>query len=77
MGNRIPEYLTCRDSISKLAELFDPLGKRGPIIVGMKFDTNELTTRKLDWDDRIPDDLEKIWVDNFQMIHELRDVIYL
>ena len=40
----------------------------------MKIDMNELTTRKLDWDDRIPDDLKKIWVDNFQMTKELRCV---
>ena len=42
----------------------------------MKIDMNELTTRKLDWDDRISDDLKKIWVDNFQMIQELRDVTF-
>ena len=27
-------------------------------------------------DDRIPDELKKIWVDNFQMIQELRGVTF-
>ena len=42
----------------------------------MKFDMIGLRTRKLDWDDRIPDYLKKISVDNFQMIQELQDGIF-
>ena len=76
MDSKIPENVTRRDCVGKVAELFDPLGKIAPIIAGMKIDMNQLTTRKLDWDDRIPDDLKKIWVDNFEMIQELRDVTF-
>ena len=56
----IPENLTKRDCVSRVAEIFDPLGKVTPIVCGLKLDISELSTRKLDWDDVIPDDLRKI-----------------
>ena len=54
-----------------MAELFDPLGKVTPIISGMKLDIHELHARKLEWDDRIPDDLRKIWISNFELMQEI------
>ena len=33
-----------------------------------------LSTRKLDWDDVIPDDLRKIWRTNFEIIDEISTV---
>ena len=41
---------------------------------GIKVDINKLTSRKLDWNDKIPDDLRKIWDNNFEMIQELGNV---
>ena len=56
--------------MSRVAEIFDPLGKMTPIVCGLKLDISELSTRKLDWDDVIPDDLRKIWRTNFEIIDE-------
>ena len=67
----IPGNLSKRDCIGKVAELFDPLGKVTPIINGMKLDIHELHARKLEWDDRIPDDLRKIWISNFELMQEI------
>ena len=35
---------------------------------------HELTIRKLAWDDVVPDDLRKIWKDNFELINEIGQV---
>ena len=67
----IPEKLTKRNCVSKVAEIFDPLGRVTPLTSGLKLDINELTLRKLDWDDQIPEDLRQIWLLNFEMIKEI------
>ena len=71
---KIPEKLTKLDCVSKIAEIFDPTGRAAPILAGFKSDRSVLTERKLDWEDRIPDDLRKIWTDNFEMMQELKHV---
>ena len=71
-----PEVLTRRDCVSKVPEVFDPLGKVASIIGGMKIDMHELITRKLDWDDQIPDELKCGWLKNFETIQELRNVTF-
>ena len=37
----------------------------------MKLDLHELVTRKLDWDDQIPDDLRQIRISNFELMEEI------
>ena len=72
----VPEKLTRRDCVSKVSQIFDPFGRVSPIIGGMKIDMHELVSRKLDWDDQIPDDPNTIWVQNFETILELRHVTF-
>ena len=72
----VPEVLTRRDCVGKLSEIFDPLRRVTPITCGIKVDINELTSRKLHWDDKIPGDLKKIWDNNFEMIQELGNVTF-
>ena len=60
--------------MSGVAEIFDPLGKMTPIVCCLELDISELSTRKLDWDDVIPDDLCKIWRTNFVIIDEISRV---
>ena len=62
----IPEDLMMRDCAGKVGEIWDPLGRLTPIVAGMQLDIHELHTRKLDWDDKIPHDLRKIWLSNFE-----------
>ena len=70
----IPADLLRIDCVSKVAEIFDPTGRATPITGGFKIDRQQLTLRKLDWEDRIPDDLRKLWVSNFEMMQELRNI---
>ena len=53
-----------------------PLSKVTPITCGSKLNVNELSRKKLDWGDTIPDDLRKVWVDNFQLINEIGTVTF-
>ena len=57
-----------------MAEVFDLTGWFTPIIAHMKLDLHELVTRKLDWDDTIPDELRNIWVSHLEMIKEITQV---
>ena len=70
----IPESFTRRHCVGKVSEIFDPLGRVSPILAGMKIDINELSSRKLEWDDPIPSDLKTTWIKNFQTIQELQNV---
>ena len=54
-----------------MAEIFDMLGKMTPITAGMKLDVSELCTRRLDCDDKIPDDLKGIWKSNFELMSNI------
>ena len=63
-------------ALVKFLKFFDPLGKVAPIIGGMKINMHELVTRKLDWDDQIPDELKCVWLKNFETIQELRNVTF-
>ncbi|MEO1895331.1 MAG: hypothetical protein ABGX32_03585, partial [Methylococcales bacterium] len=73
---KVPENFTRRDCVSKVSEVFDPLGKVSPIIGGMKIDLHELISRQLDWDDLIPCDLKDLWLKNFETIQGLRNVTF-
>ena len=70
MNNQNCEF-TRRDCVARVAEGFDILGKITPIISGFKYDLRTLISRKLDWDDKIPTDLQALWVSNFESIKEL------
>ena len=70
----IPHKLTRRDCASKVAEIYDPLGRLTPITSGMKIDINQLTLRKLDWDDEIPESLRGVWSSHFEMMQEIGSI---
>ena len=72
----IPQRLTRRHCASKVAEVFDMLGRLTPVTIAMKLDLHELVQRKLDWDDAIPDDLRHIWKSHFELMQEINDVKY-
>ena len=42
----------------------------------MKLDLHELVLQKLDWDDKIPDNLRPIWESHFQMMNKIKTLKY-
>ena len=74
LSGKIPGVVTRRDCVSRAAQIFDPTGRLTPLTSGFKIDMNELCMRKLDWDDELPEDLRKIWRDNFEMMEEINSI---
>ena len=72
----IPEKLTMRDCVGKVAEIYDPLGKITPLLAGMKLDVSHLLRSGLSWDDQLPDNLRGVWESNFEMLQEIGKIKY-
>ena len=67
--NSIPEILTRRQCLSKVAEVFNITGMI--ITAAMKMELHLLVQRKVNRDDSIPDDLHHVWLSHFETIKEL------
>ena len=72
----IPEKLSRRNCVSKVAEIFDMTGMLTPLTAAMKLDFHELVKRKLDWDDIIPNNLQPIWYSHFNTMAEIGNLRY-
>ena len=40
----------------------------------MKIELHELTNRKLDWDDILPNNVQKLWKSHFEMMNEIKNL---
>ena len=67
----IPIKLTRRICSSKVGEVCDLIGLLVPITARLKLDLHDLVILKLNWDDEIPEELRKLWKDNFDLINQL------
>ncbi|XP_037932583.1 uncharacterized protein LOC119667365 [Teleopsis dalmanni] len=54
---------TKRSATSDLARLFDPLGLLSPVVVMAKIFIQELWNLKMDWDEKLPTELHKQWLE--------------
>lgn len=72
--NKNPEKLTRRYCVSKVAQIFDIAVKLVWINAAMKLNLHELLLRKLDWDDKISDNLLQIWNPNFKVMSETTEL---
>jgi hypothetical protein len=52
------------------------LGLATPITAGFKLDLHQLCELKLDWDDKVPEELLDKWVSNMEKIQELRGMTF-
>ncbi|XP_076658358.1 uncharacterized protein LOC143362242 [Halictus rubicundus] len=55
------ERCTKRSILSQVAQLFDPLGLLGPVIIKAKLIMQELWKANLNWDETIPQSLQNKW----------------
>ncbi|GFV78772.1 integrase catalytic domain-containing protein [Trichonephila clavipes] len=58
-----------KDVLSEIARVFDPLGLLSPCIVFMKILLQELWKLNLEWDEPIPEDLNKQWTTFRKELH--------
>lgn len=63
---QLPSYkaLTKRQVLSCIAQMFDPLGFIGPIVVTAKILMQKIWSSKIEWDEQLPSELQRMW-DNF------------
>jgi hypothetical protein len=54
--------VTKRSILSVIAQLFDPLGLLGPVILKAKLLLQQIWALKLNWDDRVPESIESTWL---------------
>ena len=70
----IPEKLSLRNCVSRSSEVFDTMGLVAPILAGIKLDVTKLHKECELWEDPIPSHLKEIWIENFGVIDELRNL---
>ena len=70
----VPDVLTRRDCVRKVAEIYDLTGKVTPLTASMKADLRILINNQLGWDDKIPDELRGVWTNHFEMMQEIDKV---
>ena len=79
-GNRedletfVPKKMTRKMAVSKLASVWDLMGKFAPLLGAMKLDVRKTTKMTLGWTDPMPDILRTKWLDNLWMIEQLKGI---
>ena len=72
----VPKQLSRRQVTSKLASIWDILGKLAPIMTGLKLDLRETFKETDGWDTAMPPELREKWMKNFLLIEKLRGLKY-
>ena len=62
---------TKRNLLSVTSGVFDPLGYATPVTAKFKLDMHTLVKLNLGWDDLVPQDYLRNWVENFEVIQKL------
>ena len=65
---------TTRVALSKTMGVFDPLGLAVPKTSKLKVDLNYVCSLRYEWDVLLPESLLDTWVENLEMIQELKDL---
>ncbi|XP_043258045.1 uncharacterized protein LOC122400588 [Colletes gigas] len=55
--------ITKRVLLSQIAQLFDPLGLLGPVIIKAKIIMQQLWKSAIDWDDLVPQSIKQAWLE--------------
>ena len=74
LENFVPRKLTKRKLASKVAALYDLMGKFAPVLAGLKLDLRIVNKVTEGWDDPVPDDLRNKWIQNFWTMEKLRGI---
>ncbi|XP_044741951.1 uncharacterized protein LOC123302922 [Chrysoperla carnea] len=64
--------VTKREILSSIAKLFDPLGLMAPACVSAKIIMQMIWRSKVEWDDKVPNDILELWIPLKGKLFELR-----
>jgi hypothetical protein len=76
LKENLPSTLTKRICLEQTAKVYDPLGLLGPHTLMAKILLRKVWQLQLGWDDPIPPDLRKQWVDHFYNSFELDEISF-
>ena len=74
MDSFIPKKLTRRKIASKVASIFDLMGKLAPVLAGLKVDLKDVVKITAGWDDSVDANIRSKWVENFWKIEQLKGI---
>ena len=72
-----PEKITRTNCTSVTARIYDIQGLLAPLTLKLKSDLRTLISYEPSWTASIPDHQRAIWINNFKMIEEVRDILYV
>lgn len=67
-------FITKTIILSVTSQIFDPLGLIGPFTIRAKLLLQMLWKLKIDWDIRIPNDLEQKWISHCQQLKTINEI---
>lgn len=72
----LPEItsFTKRNFLSEIAKLFDPLGLLAPVVITYKILFQRLWLLNLSWDDYLPEDITKEWIQHRSKMKALENI---
>ena len=73
----VPTNLTRRMCTSVPARLYDITQKLAPLHLRLKHDLRKLIKINPSWDAQISAELRQRWIENFQLIEDVRDILYI
>ena len=72
-----PEKITRTNCTSVTARICDIQGLLAPLTLKLKNDLGTLISFEPSWTNSIPDHQRSTWIQNFKMIEEVRDILYI
>ena len=73
----VPTTLSRRMCTSVTARIYDVTGILAPLTLKLKFDLRKILRVDPDWDKPVGEDLRRRWIENFEFIEEMRDILYV
>ena len=73
----VPGKLTRRMVTSAVAKMWDMMGKITPVTLRLKHDLRKLTAESPEWDAVISQLARGLWIQNFEIMENVRDIIYV
>ena len=74
--SEIPSVLTKRMCLSQVNGIYDPLGLVAPFTIKAKILLRKMWGIKLDWDDSMPENMRKDWIEFFKELFEVADITF-
>ncbi|XP_049886864.1 uncharacterized protein LOC126381435 [Pectinophora gossypiella] len=65
---------TKREMLSIISQVFDPMGLLAPSIIQMKMLLQRLWLKGISWDERLPNDIQIIWIEFVKSLSYLNDL---